>query len=704
MTSALRALEIRDRHQDRPGLVLHADDDHLAFLDVEAGDDAVDGRGDLGLGQQVAGAGALGAALGRASLGGGAALGGARHGGGGGPDLGRRAGGIGHGRVVLRLGQQAAGAQVGRARQRLLALGAPCLGGFEFGGRGASLVGGRPRLGFERAETGGGRGRGTGGLHAVETRQHLAGLDAIAFLHLETDQTAHGTRPDVGIARRHDLARGGHERGERVGAGDGAHVHVDAVGTAAADHHGHRDEGEDDEGQQQTARGHHGKCIVSTRQSIDHVPVTRGLSDSRGVQPRSSMSRPSRLRAITDAVGQGLRAAAGHRLRSALGGLAIAAAVATIVIVVAALDGVAAYARTTTSRAFGADTFLIAQVASPGRVSRRELQQQLQRNPAIRRIELTAIERLAGGLVEYAPNAQTRAEVAAGGRTYENGAITGTWSTLAGLRDLAIVRGRFFRPDEDRSGAQVAVIGADVAAALYPVEDALGKPIRIAGRRFEVIGLQDTLGNSGGASLDRYVWIPLSAYERAFGAPRSLQIFAKTTDGRPAVDGEDRARVSLRAIRGLAPGTTDTFDLLTPDAARSFVLNLSQRIGAAAAPISAMALLAAIIVVTNTVLVSVTTRTREIGVRRALGASRTRIVQEVLAEAVVVAIVGGATGVVVASGLVQLLAAALGVPIEVSGATLAVAIGAAGLSGVLAGWYPARRATRLDVITALRSE
>jgi putative ABC transport system permease protein len=407
---------------------------------------------------------------------------------------------------------------------------------------------------------------------------------------------------------------------------------------------------------------------------------------------------------LTDAVWQGVRGAAAHRLRSSLGALAIAAAVATIVIVVAALDGVAAYARTTTARAFGSETFLIAQVASPGRVSRRELQQQLQRNPAIRRVELTVIDRLAGGLVEYAPNAQTTAEVAAGGRTYENGAITGTWSTLADLRDLAIVRGRFFRPDEDRAGTQVAVIGADVADALYPAQDPLGQFIRVAGRRFEVIGLQDRLGNSGGASLDRYVWIPLSAYERAFGASRSLQIFAKTTSGRPSVDGEDRARVSFRAARRLDPGAADTFDLLTPDAARGFVLNLSQRIGAAAGPISAMALLAAIVVVTNTVLVSVTTRTREIGVRRALGAPRTRIMQEVLAEAVVVAMAGGAVGVAVAWGLVSLLSSALGVPIGVRMTTLAVAISAAAVSGIVAGWYPALRATRLDVIAALRTE
>ncbi len=416
------------------------------------------------------------------------------------------------------------------------------------------------------------------------------------------------------------------------------------------------------------------------------------------------MPAPSRIRTLTDAVSQGVSAVAAHRLRSTLGALAIAAAVATIVVVVAALDGVATYARTTTARSFGSDTFVIAQVASPGRISRRELQLQLQRNPAIRRSELAAVERLAGGVVEYAPNAQTTAEVVAGGRVYENGAITGTTSSLADLRDLAIVRGRFFRPDEDRRGAAVAVIGSEIADALYPSQDPLGKYIRVAGRRFEIIGLQDKLGNSGGASLDRYVWLPIVAYERAFGAPRSLQIFAKFVGDRPSVEAEDRARISFRAVRRLQPGAADNFDLLTPDAARTFVMNLSQRIGAAAAPISAMALLAAIVVVTNTVLVSVTTRTREIGVRRALGATRTQIMSEVLAEAVVVAVLGGAIGAGVAAGLIALLSSSLGVPIAVRLDTIALGVTASALSGILAGWYPARRATRLDVITALRTE
>jgi putative ABC transport system permease protein len=410
------------------------------------------------------------------------------------------------------------------------------------------------------------------------------------------------------------------------------------------------------------------------------------------------------LREIADAIEQAAAALRGHPLRAGLGALAIAVAVATIVLVTAALEGVQIYARETTARTFGADTFLIAQVASPGRVPRRVLQDQLARNPPITRSELKFLERYAGGLVDYAPNAQTRADLMRGSLEIENVAITGTTWRLAELRDLSIARGRFFRPDEDRRGDQVAVIGADIADALFPGIDPLGQAMRLAGRRFLVIGIQERQGQSGGTSLDRYAWVPLLAYERAFGAPRTLQIFARAADGRPSFVGEDRARISFRARRGLRPGVADTFDILTPDAARGFVASLSERIGAAAVPISLMALLAAIVVVTNTVLVSVTERTREIGVRRALGAPRRQILREVLAEAALVAIIGGAAGTAIAIALVSALAAALDIDLVVRGTTIAWSLAASALSGIAAGWYPARRAVRLDVIAAIRAD
>ena len=148
----------------------------------------------------------------------------------------------------------------------------------------------------------------------------------------------------------------------------------------------------------------------------------------------------------------------------------------------------------------------------------------------------------------------------------------------------------------------------------------------------------------------------------------------------------------------------DNIDLLSPEAARDFVLRLSERVGAAAAPISAMALLAAIVVITNTTLVSVTQKTREIGVRRALGATRRQIMREVLAESMLVALAGGLAGTLISGVAVLLLGRSLQLDIVVHASTLAWAVAAAALSGLLAGYYPARRATRIDVIAAVRAE
>jgi len=401
---------------------------------------------------------------------------------------------------------------------------------------------------------------------------------------------------------------------------------------------------------------------------------------------------------------QGASALTAHPMRSLLGALAIAVAVATIVTVVTALDGVRRYAEETTARTFGSDTFVIAQVAGASRVSRRELREQLARNPPVRRTDVRFLDRYADDVALYAPSAQTRAEVASGALSLEDATVTGTSASLADIRDLNLERGRFFLPSEDIAGAAVVVIGSDVADALYPTSDAMAQTLRVRGRRFTVIGVQARQGSAGAGSQDKYVWMPLRAYERAFGAPRTLQVFAKAASGYESTAAEARARTSMRARRALRPGVPDTFDVLTPDAARGFVANLSQRIGAAAGPISLMALLAAIVVVTNTVLVSVTQRTREIGVRRALGARASRIVQEILAESLLLSIAGGAAGALAAWLLLTTLEFALELPLQVSPQTLALAITAAAVSGLIAAWYPATLAVALDVVTAIRSE
>jgi putative ABC transport system permease protein len=397
------------------------------------------------------------------------------------------------------------------------------------------------------------------------------------------------------------------------------------------------------------------------------------------------------------------RGCAANPLRSGLGALAIAVAVGTIAVVVTGLDGFARYAQRASARAFGSDTFVLARVTT-SEVSRKELADQLARNLPVRRSDVRFLDRYTDGQVLYAPLAQTRADVTAGGRKFENASVSGTAATLFDIRDLGIASGRFLGRDEEDRAAQVAVIGMDVAEALFPGLDPIGRVVRIGGRGFVVIGTQERQGSSGGVSLDRFVWMPLQAFERVFGAPASLQVFARA----PAVGltrtAEDRTRVTMRARRQLRPGERDTFDILTPEAARSFVQRLSERIGAAAAPISIMALLAAIVVITNTTLVSVTQRTREIGVRRALGAARRDIVIEVLAESSLIAVAGGAVGLAGAQALLALASGPLDLDLPVRVSTMVWSLGAAAASGIVAGWYPARRAARIDPIVAIRQE
>ena len=404
------------------------------------------------------------------------------------------------------------------------------------------------------------------------------------------------------------------------------------------------------------------------------------------------------------AIAQAAAALRAHPLRTFLGMLAIVVAVATIAVVTAALDGVKQFAERSAARAFGSDTFVIAQIASTGSISRRELERKLERHPALKRADARFLAAQAAGRVIYAPYALRIAEVSAGGRTYESAAITGTSVEIESIRDLGLEEGRFFQPHEETAAAQVVVIGADVADTLFPGQDPLGQRVRVAGRGFDVVGVQGRLGTSGGASLDRSVWMPLQTFERVFGAPPTLQVFARAADGVETRDAEDHAVVPLRARRALGPADDNNFDLLSPEAARDFVFRLTQRIGAAALPISVMALLAAVIVITNPTLVSVTQRTREIGVRRALGARRAQIAREVVAESVLISVTGGLAGLVVAGAAISAAARASGLPLSLDWVTAAWALAASAGSGLAAGWYPARRAMRIDVIAAIRTE
>jgi putative ABC transport system permease protein len=410
---------------------------------------------------------------------------------------------------------------------------------------------------------------------------------------------------------------------------------------------------------------------------------------------------------LSNAVAQGIQVAyatiRSHPLRSSWAALAMTAAVATTAVVQTSLNALARSAREASARAFGSDSFALVKIAS-GTLSRRELAERLQRNPDITSADVRFLETAVAGRVLLAATAQRQGEVVAGGKRFENASVNGTQAALFEIRDVGIGLGRPFTRAEEQAAAQVVVIGRDIADRLFPQGSALGATVRVGNRGFRVVGVQAAQGTAGGTSLDRYVWMPLPAYERTFGSVRSLQVFARAVDVTLTTAAEDLVRTSMRARRHLSPGAPDNFDLVRPEASRGFVAQITERLGAAAPPVSIMALVAAIVVVTNTTLVSITQRTREIGLRRAVGATPGNIVIETLAESGAIALAGGVIGIAAASALLSVAARVTQAPVELEWTTIAGSVGAAIASGLVAGWYPARRAAALEVITALRQE
>ncbi|MEO8358482.1 MAG: ABC transporter permease [Vicinamibacteria bacterium] len=407
---------------------------------------------------------------------------------------------------------------------------------------------------------------------------------------------------------------------------------------------------------------------------------------------------------IRESFSQGLSVVREYRLRSSLGALAMASAVIALAGISTGLEALESFAARTAARSIGSDVFTVTKVGMRARLGRLELARKLERNVAISRSDTRFLDEFGDDVVTYAPSAQRIVDVTSARGKLESTPVTGTTSAFTKIQEIALAEGRFFSEDESRRGEPVAVLGDEVARNCFPGGGALGGTLRIAGRAFKVIGVQEAMGQLGGQSQDRYVWIPLGAFERAFGSPSNLQVFAKAVQPGENEDAEDRARTSLRAKRRLYPAQEDTFDVVTPDAARGFVASLSKSVSSAALPISLMSLLAAFVVITNTTLVSVAQRTREIGIRRALGARRSSIRAEVLAESLIVSFLGALAGLLFVALAAAFVTLIVKVPVSLAPLTLARSLVLASIAGLLSGVLPALRAARADVLTSLRSE
>jgi putative ABC transport system permease protein len=300
----------------------------------------------------------------------------------------------------------------------------------------------------------------------------------------------------------------------------------------------------------------------------------------------------------------------------------------------------------------------------------------------------------------------TPSEIKRGSQILEDVVVSGMTPNMADIQNTDIADGRYFTETENDAASRVAFLGADVAGKLFPSISPLGQEIYIAGMPYKVLGVATAKGTVFGIPQDNFVTIPLKTYANNFGGlirQRMLYFVATAKRDDQFNDAVEEARFLMRLRRHLKPNETDNFGIVTPDAITGLRDRIFGQIFFVAIIVPGIALLVGGIVIMNIMLVSVTERTKEIGIRKSLGARQSDILKQFLVEAVTLSAIGGATGVAIA-WLVGRIMTAVFFATYLSIGAVVIAVTISGGIGVLAGIIPAWKAARLDPIEALRAD
>ena len=390
-----------------------------------------------------------------------------------------------------------------------------------------------------------------------------------------------------------------------------------------------------------------------------------------------------------------------HKMRSFLMLLGIILSVSTLIVVISLISGVNKYIADRVAN-LGSNVFLLTRFPLIT-----DVEEYVKANRRNKKVTWDDYESLRASLklpLRVGVELRAGGKVRVGSQSINDTNIRGVTANMGDIDPVTPRDGRYISEGDDQSRALVTMIGNDLATKLFPNVDPIGREILIDGRPFRVVGIARTIGTAFGQSQDNFAYIPIQTYFKMYGTQDTIWLNIQARGPEWMERTQDEARAMMRARRHLPPNEPDNFGIFDQAMLMELWKNLTGVIASAMVGVVSVFLVIGGVVIMNVMLATVTERTREIGIRKAMGARRSDILLQFLIEAAVMAAVGGAIGVVLAYVLAELAKVAMSMPMNVPFAAVLIAELVSAMVGIFFGVYPAKKAAGLQPIEALRQE